>query len=108
MCSECVKEEFPNRDNICLENGSYIMNFAGCSQCKKKEPIAVENRVKDEHEDGTESVTYQHVCSSCQHVIANHDFTFDIDEEYQNYSMMCLLCGRGEDSRSIMPVDKRC
>jgi hypothetical protein len=47
------------QENICLENGSYLLNFAGCSQCKKKEPIAVENRVKDESEDGQEAVTYQ-------------------------------------------------
>jgi len=36
-----------------------------------------------------ETVTYQHQCSECSHKIADHEYTFTIDGEYQEFSMVC-------------------
>lgn len=33
--------------------------------------------------DTDETVTYQHQCSECSHKIADHEYTFTIDGEYQ-------------------------
>ncbi|KAL8619557.1 hypothetical protein ACOMHN_019613 [Nucella lapillus] len=104
MCNECVKEEFPERDTMCLETGSYMLNYKGCAHCGGRE-VDIKNRVVTEDVD--ELVTYQHVCSHCEHVVANHEYTFKVADEYQEYEMSCLLCGNGEDSRSIMPYDPR-
>ncbi|XP_078239616.1 protein Churchill isoform X3 [Pogona vitticeps] len=57
MCRDCVKTEYPSRGNICLENGSYLMNYAGCVECKKKDFVMITNRATDE-EDGEEIITY--------------------------------------------------
>jgi hypothetical protein len=35
-----------------------------------------------------ETVTYQHQCSECSHKIADHEYTFTIDGEYQEYAMV--------------------
>lgn len=68
------------------------------------------------------------VCQQCEHVVAKHEYTFSVDEEYQvgdtldytvrwigqtlslvlqEYSMNCLLCGYGEATVSILPEDPR-
>ncbi len=115
MCVECVKEKCPDRGTTCLETGSYMMNFKECAECHKKEPMKVEARQsgteeEDEEEDsdgGEELITYDHVCSECGHIIAEHQYTFCVDGEYQEYSMTCLLCGRGSDSISVLPHDPR-
>ncbi|KAK3714399.1 hypothetical protein QZH41_020647 [Actinostola sp. cb2023] len=101
MCRECVKEELPDRGNMCLENGSYLWNFVGCKQCGKKEPIIIANRTEQEDEDEEEHITYTHVCTICGHVIAEHTYTFRVDDDYQEYSMTCLLCGKGSDHKQI-------
>ncbi|XP_025105280.1 protein Churchill-like [Pomacea canaliculata] len=105
MCLECVKEEFPERETTCLESGSYLLNYAGCQNCSAKD-LQIMNRICTE-EDEEELITYQHVCSQCNHVVANHEYTFKVEGEYQEYEMSCMLCGNGEDSRSIMPYDPR-
>ena len=46
------------QDTVCVESGSYMVNFAGCSQCNKKEEIRVNNREED-FEEEEESVRYQ-------------------------------------------------
>lgn len=108
MCNECVKEEYPDRGTTCMDNGSYLMNFAGCHDCGKLDVIAITNRhCTDEDDDDEEIITYQHICSTCGHVIANHEYTFRVEDEYQVYEMDCVLCGRADDSRSIMPCDPR-
>ncbi|KAL3875175.1 hypothetical protein ACJMK2_038217 [Sinanodonta woodiana] len=95
-------------DTMCLDTGSYMMNFAGCAQCQACEPIKVVNVQRTEDEDNDEElVTFQHVCHECEHVIANHEYTFRVVDEYQVYQMYCALCGHGEDERSIMPCDPR-
>jgi len=106
MCQQCVKETFPRRESICLENGSYFMNFAECIVCHRKDSLVVRNRHIEE-DDEQEVITYEHVCANCEHVIACHEYRFECDEEFQNYEMECLLCGHGEDERSVMPYDPR-
>ncbi|XP_062488568.1 protein Churchill, partial [Pezoporus occidentalis] len=47
------------------------------------------------------------LCRSCHHLIARHEYTFSVVDDYQEYTMLCLLCGRAEDSISILPDDPR-
>ncbi|KAL4237363.1 Protein Churchill [Mactra antiquata] len=107
MCVSCVKEEYPDRESICLDTGSYMLNFVGCAQCGDKHGLTVVNRQTTEDEDGEETITYQHICKSCNHVIANHEHLFRVEDDYQIYEMLCSLCGRSDDQRSIMPCDPR-
>ncbi|XP_064600124.1 protein Churchill-like [Liolophura sinensis] len=107
MCHGCVKEEYPERENMCLDNGSFLRNFAGCAECRKLEIVRIENRKCTEDENGIELVTYQHVCLCCGHIIGQHEYTFKVEGEFQVYQMECILCGNGEDERSILPVDPR-
>ncbi|XP_036981794.2 protein Churchill isoform X2 [Artibeus jamaicensis] len=81
MCGDCVEKEYPNRGNICLENGSFLLNFTGCAACD--------------------------LCKNCHHVVARHEYTFSIMDEFQEYTMLCLLCGKAEDTISILPDDPR-
>ncbi|CAH6842116.1 protein Churchill [Peromyscus maniculatus bairdii] len=106
MCGDCVKKEYPNRGNTCLENGSFLLNFTGCAVCNKLDFMLITNRSLKE-EDGEEIVTYDHLCKNCHHVVARHEYTFSIMDEFQEYTMLCLLCGKAEDTISILPDDPR-
>ncbi|XP_017589235.1 PREDICTED: protein farnesyltransferase subunit beta [Corvus brachyrhynchos] len=68
--------------------------------------VLVGNRAAGLH-DGEEIVTYDHLCKNCHHLIARHEYTFSVVDDYQEYTMLCLLCGRAEDSVSILPDDPR-
>lgn len=85
------------------------MNYAGCCQCGNRDSIKIVNRnvTNDADEEHEELITFQHICSGCNHQIANHEHLFWIEGDYQIYEMQCLLCGHGEDQRSIMPLDPR-
>uniref|UniRef100_T1JJU4 Protein Churchill n=1 Tax=Strigamia maritima TaxID=126957 RepID=T1JJU4_STRMM len=107
MCEQCVKSEFPDRGKMCLDTGAYLLNYQGCIQCQHKDTLEIVNRVAKEDEDGEELITFQHKCSNCDHLIANHEYSFKVNGGYQEYEMECLLCGRAEDSISIMPDDPR-
>ncbi|KAH9498251.1 Protein Churchill [Bulinus truncatus] len=105
MCELCVREEFPDRESFCVDQGSYMVNFSKCSSCGAQDVKTANRSCVD---SGLEEViTYQHVCGSCTHVIAEHEHTFRVEEEFQIYEMSCMLCGSGDDQRSIMPVDPR-
>ncbi|KAJ6665510.1 hypothetical protein lerEdw1_003351 [Lerista edwardsae] len=160
MCRGCVKTEYLSRGNTCLENGSYLLNFVGCIECKKRDFVMITNRTEEE-EDGEEIITYDRkevkflysfhrfsdgslieevyvgvpssklivclnilafisdVCKNCHHVIARHEYTFSVVDDYQGvtfsgiageldnkeYTMLCMLCGRAEDSISVLPDD---
>eukprot|EP00071_Canis_lupus_P057279 XP_852848.2 LOW QUALITY PROTEIN: protein Churchill [Canis lupus familiaris] len=106
MCGGCVEKEYPNRGNICLENGSFLLNFTGCAVCSKRDFMLITNKSLKE-EDGEEIVTYDHLCKNCHHIIARHEYTFSIMDEFQEYTMLCLLCGKAEDTISILPDDPR-
>ena len=43
---------------MCLESGTYLMNYAGCSECNKKQPIKISNKTQQEEEE-EETITYQ-------------------------------------------------
>ncbi|XP_027425084.1 protein Churchill isoform X2 [Zalophus californianus] len=60
MCGGCVEKEYPNRGNICLENGSFLLNFTGCAVCSKRDFMLITNKSLTE-EDGEEIVTYDRV-----------------------------------------------
>ncbi|XP_036110873.1 protein Churchill isoform X1 [Molossus molossus] len=92
--------------NICLENGSFLLNFTGCAVCGKRDFMLITNKSLKE-EDGEEIVTYDHLCKNCHHVVARHEYTFSIMDEFQEYTMLCLLCGKAEDTISILPDDPR-
>nr|KAF6483692.1 churchill domain containing 1 [Rousettus aegyptiacus] len=82
MCGDCVEKEYPNRGNICLENGSFLLNFTGCAVCSKRDFMLITNKSLKE-EDGEEIVTYDHLCKNCHHVVARHEYTFSIMDEFQ-------------------------
>ncbi|CAK6979212.1 protein Churchill [Scomber scombrus] len=106
MCNDCVQKEYPDRGNTCLENGSYLMNYLSCASCHQRDFVLISNKATED-EDGEEIVTYDHVCKNCDHVIARHEYTFSVDDEYQEYTMLCMLCGKAEDSISVLPDDPR-
>ncbi|XP_003386737.2 PREDICTED: protein Churchill-like [Amphimedon queenslandica] len=107
MCKDCLKEICPNRGNVCLETGSYLLNYSGCASCKSLSFILIKEKNVAEEENGDETVTYNHTCNECGHLIASHEYTFTLDEEFQEYSMNCALCGYGSDTVSILPDDPR-
>lgn len=107
MCRECVKQILPSRGNVCIESGSYLLNFKGCVVCGAKEALNITDHNKQEDDNGEEQITYKHVCSSCDHVIAEHEYTFQVEGDYQEYMMTCLLCGSAEDTVCIYPDDPR-
>ncbi|KAL6030532.1 hypothetical protein STEG23_007331, partial [Scotinomys teguina] len=77
-----------------------------CAVCNKLDFMLITNRSLKE-EDGEEIVTYDHLCKNCHHVVARHEYTFSIMDEFQEYTMLCLLCGKAEDTISILPDDPR-
>ncbi|XP_077442750.1 protein Churchill [Stigmatopora argus] len=106
MCNGCVQKEYPDRGSTCLENGSFLMNYVGCANCHHRDFVLICNK-DTEDDDGEEIVTYDHVCKNCDHVIARHEYTFSVVDEYQEYTMLCMLCGKAEDSISVLPDDPR-
>ncbi|KAJ7371076.1 Protein Churchill [Desmophyllum pertusum] len=103
MCRDCVKVQHPERGTICLESGCYLLNFACCKACGTKEPLKITEKYSQEDSEGEELVTYKHVCPTCDHLVAEHEYTFRVEGKYQEYMMTCLLCGRAADSVSILP-----
>uniref|UniRef100_A0A8C7Z636 Protein Churchill n=1 Tax=Oryzias sinensis TaxID=183150 RepID=A0A8C7Z636_9TELE len=105
MCNGCVQKEYPDRGNTCLENGSYLMNYLGCANCHKRDFVLINN--KSTEDDDGEEIDHLYVCKNCDHVIARHEYTFSVVDEYQEYTMLCMLCGKAEDSISVLPDDPR-
>uniref|UniRef100_A0A4W5MF05 Protein Churchill n=1 Tax=Hucho hucho TaxID=62062 RepID=A0A4W5MF05_9TELE len=95
-----------NKGNTCLENGSYLINYLGCANCHQRDFVLISNKATED-EDGEEIVTYDHVCKNCDHVVARHEYTFSVVDDYQEYTMLCMLCGKAEDSISVLPDDPR-
>ncbi|MGH0164968.1 UNVERIFIED_CONTAM: hypothetical protein FKN15_076663 [Acipenser sinensis] len=97
---------YPSHGNTCLENGSFLLNYVGCAKCNHRDFMLINNKTTEE-EDGEEIVTYDHVCKNCHHIIARHEYTFSVVDDYQEYTMLCMLCGKAEDTISILPDDPR-
>nr|CAY12638.1 churchill zinc finger protein [Platynereis dumerilii] len=106
MCQHCVRKPFPQKDTVCLEGGAYFLNYQHCINCNKNQELKVQNKEVSDNEE-EEVITFQHVCSECGHTIANHEYRFCIQHNFQVYQMSCLLCGHGEHSRTVMPNDPR-
>ncbi|KAM9420722.1 protein Churchill isoform 1-T1 [Salvelinus alpinus] len=100
------RSQHQNKGNTCLENGSYLMNYLGCANCHQRDFVLISNKATED-EDGEEIVTYDHVCKNCDHVVARHEYTFSVVDDYQEYTMLCMLCGKAEDSISVLPDDPR-
>jgi len=84
------------------------LNYKGCGACGKRDFIKNVDRTDEQNEEETEQeVTFDHTCILCGHKIASHEYTFSVDDQFQEYSMNCMLCGYGEDSCSFMPDDPR-
>nr|XP_020860323.1 protein Churchill isoform X2 [Phascolarctos cinereus] len=97
MCGDCVEKEYPNRGNTCLENGSFLLNYIGCAMCNKRDFMLIANKSMKE-EDGEEIVTYDHVCKNCHHIVARHEYTFSVMDDYQSSSLCWELLVSGEDN----------
>ncbi|XP_023373391.1 protein Churchill [Otolemur garnettii] len=89
MCGDCVETEYPNRAPVTLERPVAVCAF-----------LFPPWRL-------TSAVMSSDLCKNCHHVIARHEYTFSIMDEFQEYTMLCLLCGKAEDSISILPDDPR-
>nr|CAH0111089.1 unnamed protein product [Daphnia galeata] len=105
MCEKCLKEEFPNRDRMCLDSGVYMANLKCCCECQSNQVSVLNKTVLED--DGVEVTVFEHVCNTCQHVISVHNYKFWVEGDYQEYEMDCALCGTAEDSISILPDDPR-
>mmetsp|Transcript_16585 Transcript_16585/g.43045 ORF Transcript_16585/g.43045 Transcript_16585/m.43045 type:complete len:114 (-) Transcript_16585:521-862(-) len=107
MCKDCCKTQAPDRGRTCHEGGCYFLNFKGCAACKKLDEPTSSEATTETNEDGEEETVFNHVCKHCGHVIAKHTYTFKVEDGYQEYTMVCRLCGRGADSASVLPDDPR-
>uniref|UniRef100_A0A8D2PSH2 Protein Churchill n=1 Tax=Zosterops lateralis melanops TaxID=1220523 RepID=A0A8D2PSH2_ZOSLA len=67
----------------CLEGGSFLLNFVGCAQCGRRDFVLVDNRAEG-LDGGEEIVTYDHLCKNCHHLIARHEYTFSVVDDYQS------------------------
>ena len=97
---------------MCLEVGTYYLNFKQCAGCGAGMAAVVSSRpttTGSGEGDDAETVTYRHTCKACSHVIAEHFYSFTVEDGalYQEHLMDCVLCGRGAASVSIDPVDPR-
>uniref|UniRef100_A0A674IX30 Protein Churchill n=1 Tax=Terrapene triunguis TaxID=2587831 RepID=A0A674IX30_9SAUR len=91
---------YPNfTGNTCLENGSFLLNYVGCVECNKRDFVLIANRATEE-EDGEEIITYDHVCKNCHHMIARHEYTFSVVDDYQ---VCCLTCCHGAPGSVLRP-----
>ena len=126
MCKECVKEVFPDRGSVVLDDGAYILNLARCAKCAQRSPprsinrqvvedegkeptvlvLNVTNAEESEHEGANEIIhttTYTHQCGSCDHIIGEHYHKFQTSDSLeQSYYMECILCGKVRDSSVVL------
>ncbi|ORX57878.1 churchill-like protein [Piromyces finnis] len=108
MCQECVIEVSPDRGNITVESGFYPLNMKKCKNCQTFSTPKTTDYVNDETEDSTSiTITYNHTCSKCNHLIASHEYTYQLNDGYHEYTMNCDLCGMGEANVSVLPVDPK-
>ena len=101
MYKKCIIELRPERNRVCQDDGSFLLNYKGCAKCHKRKWIKNINYKKeiidDDDDDYQEIITYDHSCSECNFIICEHYYRFQISDIAQEYLMECLLCGRGVD-----------
>lgn len=94
-----------------MEEGAYVLNFNGCVLCGHFNfPDSVNANNLDPNgepdkaiEDNIERINYDHQCTQCQHLVAKHEYTFEVVDGVQEYCMNCELCGIGEHSSTVNP-----
>ena len=128
MCKDCVKEVFPDRGDVVLDDGAYILNLANCANCGQRAPPRSINRqdVEDEETEAAVMVlqtdnaevsetehtneliqvtTYTHQCANCDHIIGEHYHRFQTSDNLeQAYYMECILCGKVSDLYHLLPM----
>ena len=74
-----IKRMMLGAGRMCLESGSYLMNFSSCKECSKNNVVIKSSEATadsdSDDEDGlevVESISYIHQCGECQHQIASH------------------------------------
>lgn len=98
----------PDRGSSVLEKGCYMLNFNGCHACGEVDmPKAVEEERTGDGVSEVESISFTHVCRACEHVVAKHCYTFEVQGEFQVFEMQCPLCGFAQHEASIEPFDPR-
>eukprot|EP00042_Codosiga_hollandica_P017466 m.48191 g.48191 ORF g.48191 m.48191 type:complete len:111 (+) comp47686_c0_seq5:274-606(+) len=105
MCLKCVSEKAPDRGTTCNDTGAFMMNYLGCIECKSLQLVSTARQ--ETEEDGEELLEFAHTCQNCNHKVATHKYTFYVRDSFQEFSMTCILCGRGAHSASVMPNDPR-
>eukprot|EP00924_Labyrinthula_sp_SR-Ha-C_P004235 maker-scaffold_3-snap-gene-18.47-mRNA-1 protein AED:0.02 eAED:0.02 QI:109/1/1/1/1/1/4/269/159 len=103
MCLDCIKEPLIDRGDTTLESGCYLLNLNPCNSCGVKQPPlskfpdTTTASIHSEESTEIEEIEFRHLCpsNSCQHVIADHYYKFEVDDEKQTYLMSCALCGKG-------------
>jgi len=53
-----------------LEGGAYLLNYAGCHQCKQKGFVAEKDRVREEDENGDELITFKREPSQAKQMMS--------------------------------------
>jgi len=103
-----MNETRPDRGRVCLDEGTFLLNWAGCADCGSlQEPVATEMKKEDEENlvaleaetEFQESVLFKHECANCQHVVAPHFYSFTVTSLQQEFLMECPLCGKGADTK---------
>jgi len=106
MCHKCLKEVAPDRGTSTMNGGSYFLNFKGCGACDTMSLLKIIEKKKEESELN-ETISFTHICPSCNHEIAKHLYQFKLKGKFQKYRMECDLCGIGKATCSIEPEDPR-
>ena len=77
-----------------MDTGAYVLNFKGCTACGQRDfpkSVDVETTEQSDHESGAdeieEEVTFKHQCKHCEHVIAEHYYSFAVEDSRQNFIM---------------------
>jgi|AntAceMinimDraft_5_1070358.scaffolds.fasta_scaffold55780_2 DNA-directed RNA polymerase subunit RPC12/RpoP len=104
MCRECLLEERPDRDTLCLDEGAYVINYKACAQCGLRVQPQVHSRTDEEElldsDEEELEVNFVHACAGCGHRIAAHYYRELTSVLGVRYLMECLLCGRGAHEKA--------
>lgn len=111
MCHDCLVEERPDRETVCLDKGHYLLNFKGCKGCgsrgdlvEDQRKVSIEEDDSDsENEEYEEETTFFHKCKKCGHVVCEHFHRFQVNSKTQEWLMECFLCGKGADTIRLGP-----
>ena len=78
-----VKTPFVDRVDCVLDTGAYMLNLASCARCGARQLKEAGRCTVETDLAGIgsyeENVRFQHVCSSCDYVVAVHDYSFTVD-----------------------------